>query len=203
MKCRLATRPRSDGYAVAAIRNFATAATTWFQYDFGRFNMILLPISFAGSNDTQLVASRSSQAEQVAKFISEIQETATDDDDPDYSVALRIDTRFVKTDAADALNVRISRDASATPVRLEEDDYLSRFPYTYQTLIAQLRRRYDDFKLTPEFHLRLGRLRAEVDGFCKERLLNPKNPKSSRTRFYHSKAVEQFDQFYSRKTKTG
>ena len=194
---------RVQEVAIAAVRNFATAATAWFNFDFGQFNMFLLPLSFSGSVATQVVTPRTCEAERLVAFVTKVQESGADDQDPDYSVALRIDTRFVKVDAADALNVRISRDPTATPVRLEEDDYLARFPYTHAQLVDHLRKRYSDFKQNGDFNQRLARLRTEVDSFCIERLLNPKNTRSPRQRFYHAKAIEQFDQFYARKVSSG
>jgi hypothetical protein len=194
---------RLQEVGVAGVRNFATAATGWFGYDFGQFNMFLMPLSFSGSVNTEIVGTRTVQAERIFRFVSSIQDAESNDDDPDFSVALRLDARFVKTDAADALNVRISRDPSATPIRLTDDDLFERFPYTHAQLIDVLRGRYSDFKQNGEFNERLARLRDEMDGFFVERRLNPKNPRSAYQRFYHSKAVEAFDRYYTRLSTPG
>ena len=67
-------------------------------------------------------------------------------------------------------------------------------------MVNQLRRRYTDFLLNREFH----KLRKDIETKQKLsiiRVLDPRNPKSAKQRFYNPNILLEFDKQYTKKTK--
>lgn len=73
----------------------------------------------------------------------------------------------------------------------------NRWPWDYDTLSTKLRGRYSDFSQNGRYKLRRP-LEADLR-YCHERLLDPKNPRSGRKRFYNPNIVSEFDRHYALK----
>ncbi len=64
-------------------------------------------------------------------------------------------------------------------------------------MTRQLQKRYTDFKSNNQYHVLRRPLESNVL-YCRERLLDPGNPKSARKKFYSQSIVREFDQHYTR-----
>jgi hypothetical protein len=92
--------------------------------------------------------------------------------------------------------LRITDDPTAPAVR--EETILEQYPLGYRDLVKVLRRRYRDFKETAKFH----RIRQSLKNnrkYCRTRLLDPKNPGSSKKDFFSNAILEEFDKHYEKK----
>lgn len=92
--------------------------------------------------------------------------------------------------------VRIENDNPlAQPVR--EDSLLGE-SLDYRALTQALRERYVDFKVNRQYH-EIRKPLEQDTRYCRERLLNPRKPNSSKTCFYSPSIFEEFDKHYTRK----
>ena len=188
--------------ATASLRNFLTLVGEWFQIDLSRYNFFLMPLSFYHGFEAITATSVSTQPDQVKRLIAYLDSLVEKaDDTSSMHVALTIETRFVRSKDASAVAFRWTDNPEAPAVRLSEEDILRNYPMTYRELTDLLRRRYADFGETHKYH-RLRRKIEEEKKYCITRALDPRNPKSSKQRFYNSNIVAEFDRHYTKRTKT-
>lgn len=91
-------------------------------------------------------------------------------------------------------HVKITNDETAIPVKLTDEDYEGW--YDYKKLTGLLRSRYSDFVENQRYHTQRKALEGNPK-FCQVRLLNPKNPKSSKKTFYTPEIIGEFDKTYT------
>jgi len=92
--------------------------------------------------------------------------------------------------------VRWTDDPRAPAVRIEEKNILQKFPLDYSALTKILKERFVDFKVNPRYH-QIRQLLMKR-GFSVTRVLNPKNPRSSKQDFYSRSIVQEFDKHYQK-----
>lgn len=92
--------------------------------------------------------------------------------------------------------LRITDNPQAPEVRVKEDDLLKEFSLDSRTLVAELRKRYSNFKSNDAYH----KIRRSVmdKGFCVTRTLNPRNAKSPKQAFYSPRIYKEFDKYYKK-----
>jgi hypothetical protein len=186
--------------ALAAVKNFHAVARDWFNEDLSRFSFCLLPLSFLTSSVS--FEAVLNQAEK--RFIDFLHKQVPQESDPSsqYSVAINVDLRFVRSKSQDALPVRITTDANALEVRLTEEQIREKYPWDYKELTARCKARYSDFKENRKYH----KLRQELTGDLRYghiRQLDPGNPKSQRKGFFNPNILQELDNHYQRRESDG
>jgi hypothetical protein len=193
----LAVKVQSIG--MASLKNFMTLTMDWFGFDFKKYNFYLMPVSFFHLSDMESFSIDNNTKDNLVKHLSEVEKSHENDDDPQFSVSLKLETKLVKTTSDEAVQVRVTDDPDAPEIKISEEDALKNYPYTYQSLCDVLRKRYENYKQNKQFNQLMRDLKIKGDEFCKERRLEPDNPKSIYKMFYHSRIVEEFDKHYQRK----
>jgi hypothetical protein len=193
----LAVKVQSIG--MASLKNFMTLAIDWFGLDFKKYNFYLMPVSFFHLSDVESFSVDTNSKDNLVKHLNAVEKSHENDDDPQFSISLRLETKLVKTTSDEAMQVRVTDDPDAPEIKISEEDALKNYPYTYQSLCGVLRKRFKDFKQNKQFNELMRELKVKGDKFCKERRLEPDNPKSLYKMFYHSRIVEEFDKHYKRK----
>ncbi|MEZ4865823.1 MAG: DUF3644 domain-containing protein [Caldilineaceae bacterium] len=189
---------RVQQIGAASLRNFITLAAQWFGYDFTQFNFYLMPISFFHQSDVESFSVDNNAKDNLLRYLKQVESSYSDDADPEFSISLILHTRLVKTGDDDALEIRLTNDPNAPELLISEEDALKGYPYTYDMLREQLRKRYRNFKQNSDFYALKKRLEEQGERFCKERKLDPNNPKSLYKKFYHSRILEEFDKYYEK-----
>lgn len=193
----LAVKIQSIG--MASLKNFMTLAMEWFGFDFKKYNFYLMPVSFFHLSDIESFSIDANSKDNLLKHLNTVEKSHENDDDPQFSVSLKLETKLVKTTSDEAMQVRVTDDPDAPEIKISEEDALKNYPHTYQSLCDVLRKRFKNFKKNKQFNDLMRELKAKGDKFCKERRLEPDNPKSLYKMFYHSRIVEEFDKHYVRK----
>ena len=104
-------------------------------------------------------------------------------------------------DATLAKKVRLTDDPNAPTVRMDETEVIKKaYPFTYDDFTTQLRSRIPNIKMNKEFFSYLKLIKSNKE-FYMSRLLNPLNPKSSKTGFYSSKAIDKLVEIYENTTR--
>jgi hypothetical protein len=119
--------------------------------------------------------------------------------DERFSVTVNIQISFIKSKVKDALNVAVDpTDPKATKIQLTEEDMRARYPWDYERLTAECRKRYTDFKLVQKYHQLRTKFLASPK-FGHTRHLDPSNPKSSKINLYNPNIITEFDKCYKKK----
>ena len=96
------------------------------------------------------------------------------------------------------LDVQITNDPNALVLKLQEEEILKRYPFTYNELLYEMKERFSDFKQNNKFH-ELRKKLMKDEGLCKTRYLDPSNPKSIKKYFYSKNILEKFDNSYTKR----
>jgi len=187
---------RLQEIGAASVKNFAAAAVDWFKRDLSEFNFYLMPLSFV-----RLPA----QAEAVIlnpeekNFLAFIESLETKQDDPAgrYSVSVNIEIKFTRSKAKDALGVQVTNNPNVPEVRLTEEQVREKYPWDYDRLTAECRKRYSGFKSDQKYHDCRKKLAGDKR-FSHVRELDPGNPKSAKKPFFNANILAEFDKVYAK-----
>ena len=186
----------------ASLRNYLQLATEWFQLDLSVYNFFLMPLSFYhGFEAVEPVGGRK-YPERIQKLLEflDILEARDVTTESKQHVSLRLETKLVRSNDANAVGFRWTDNPGAPAIEVREEDILKNYPMSYRDLADAMKRRYEDFLENKDFH----KIRQELESqrkFAIVRLLNPKNPKSSKTRFYNANILQELDKSYKRRQK--
>jgi hypothetical protein len=184
--------------ATASLRNYLLLVQEWFQIDLSKYNFFLMPLSFYHGFEAITATSITAHPKQVQRLFKYLDSLiAQPEHDSMKHVALKLETRFVRSKDASAISFRWTDNPSAPMVQLSEEDVLRNFPLTYGALTELLRRRYSDFRVGAKYHGLRRRIELEKK-YCIIRALDPRNPKSSKQRFYNPNIVMEFDKHYTK-----
>ena len=150
-----------------------------------------MPLAFVRDNADVSAVVLNADERKVVEFLRSHSTVARDEDNSDFNVALKLDIKFSKSKGDSSPAVRLSNDPSATPVTLSEEDIREKYPWDYEILTTRLKKRFSDFKRNNRYHEIRKHLESD-NRFCRERYLDPGNPKSGMKRFYNPNIVKEF-----------
>lgn len=185
----------------ASLKNYLTLITNWFNYDLSVYNFFLMPMTFFHEFEaikSFSIHSNKEQIENLLKYISEKEKQAPSDENRDFNISLKLETKFVKSTSTESLLMNYSTDPDAIKINVQEEDVLKNYPYDYGKLTAALRKRYSNFVENQSYHNRRKPLMKNKK-YCKTRLLDPTNTKSIKKDWYSSEIFKEFDKFYEKK----
>ncbi len=183
----------------ASLRNYLVLSKKWFGVDLNNYNFFIMPLAFFRDFHVAEAIPLNGGERRLLDYIKSTQNDAEENAGSDYSLALEVDVRMKRKSGEAMTEVRITNDPEATAVRLEEEDVLEKYPWSYDNLRAYLVNRYSDFSQNKKYHDIRKKLEKKV-AFCKERYLDPSNLKSTRKRFYNPNIVKEFDKHYLKKS---
>lgn len=182
----------------ACIRNFLALIREWFAIDLSVYNFFLMPLAFVSSGSTaKLIDTNKEQRKLVEYLSSEVKDNAKNNTD-DYTVALELDVKFMRSRNASAQRVVVTNDPSATPITLTEENIRDRYPLNYKSLTARLAARYSNFSQNAEYHAIRQNLESESK-YCHQRFLDQEVKEGIGKKYYSTAIVGEFDKHYERK----
>lgn len=186
---------RIQEIATASLVNYITLARQWFGVDFSNYHIFLMPLAFIRDFDSADGILLSQQEKKLLTMIEGMKEKTTEPED--FSLLVKIDMRLHKNTSKGEAEVRISRSEDATPIRVEEESIMDKYPWSYSNLQAKLVNRYSDFSFNKKFYAIKSQI-EEDERFCKTRFLDPSNEKSTKKKFYNPNILKEFDKHYTR-----
>ena len=96
------------------------------------------------------------------------------------------------------LEVSLTDDPDAPRLRQTEEQIIERYPWTYDKLTLELKRRFVDFKVNKDYHA----IRRSLTGderFMLTRYLDPGNHNSGKKIFFNPNILNEFSKHYARK----
>jgi hypothetical protein len=180
----------------ASVKNFVAVLDDWFERDLSEFNLYLLPLSFGGApqrSDALLNA----EEQKFLSYLAGIQPKSADPMSR-FSVAVNVEVKFVRSKSREAIPVVITKDKKATAIHLSEEQIREKYPWDYNRLTAECKKRYSDFKVVDQYHDVRKKLLIDPK-FGTIRYLDPGNPKSSKKAFFDPNIMAELDRHYARK----
>jgi hypothetical protein len=183
----------------ACIKNFVILTKQWFSTDLSKSISLVLPLSFIDSQREIDSITVNNDENKLIKYLQKLGNAPADSSR--FDIAIKVDVKLHRSPLTSATKVTVvsdQNDPEATKIIMSEENVLEKFPWSYDDLIKNLKKRYSDFKLNKSFHAR--RKLIQVDAkLAKERLLDPQNPRSLKKTFYNPNIVNSFDIFYTKK----
>ena len=180
----------------ACVRNFVNLFREWFAQDITKFNLHLMPIAVMTLPSGFRGLLLNSEESNFLAFMDSVDEPNSDPESP-YSVSVNVGLKFTRSKSNDAVAVQVTRDPSAMPVKLTEENIRERYPWDYAKLTDKCRQRYKDFKLNQQYHHIRKRLETD-DRFASCRYLDPGNPKSATKTFFNPNIMVELDNYYTK-----
>jgi hypothetical protein len=184
--------------AAACVKNFVSASHDWFDRQLSEFSPHLMPLAFIDIPKDIAGVVLNAEEKNFLLYLDGLDNPDIDPTSP-YTVTVNIDIRFTRSKANDALSVRNTTELGATEVRLTEEQIRERYPWDYDTLTAQCRKRYSDFKANQKYH-DIHKPLQKNEHFAKVRFLDPDNPKSAKKTFFNSNILNEMDKHYKKTT---
>ena len=185
----------------ASLKNYLTLITDWFNYDLSVYNFFLMPMTFFHEFEaikSFSINSSKDQIENLLKYISEKEKQAPSDENKDFNISLKLETKFVKSTSTDSLLMNYSTDPDGIKINVQEEDVLKNYPFDYGKLTTALRKRYSNFVENQSYH-NIRKPLMKNKKYCKTRLLDPTNTKSIKKDWYSSEIFKEFDKHYKKK----
>lgn len=182
---------------IATLKNYIAVVRQWFAVDLSQYRIFLMPLAFLPNIHKAEAVTPNSEERRFIKYLDNLRGESSDDMTRDFNVALTIEVQVKRSKSSDASPVIVSKEPDAIPITLEEEDLRERYPWNYGILTSRLKKRYSDFKANQKYHEI--RKQFELDAnYCRERLLDPGNPKSMKKKFYNPNILRAFDEHYER-----
>ncbi len=181
----------------AAVKNYVAATRLWFGENLSEQGMFLMPLAFLSDVRTADGVGLSLEETHVMNFLASQRKQADVSADKQFDVALTIEVSLRRTKASEGAKFTMSLAPDAIPMRVEEADIRDTYAWSYDNLTRRLALRYVDFKVNKKYH-ELRKALETNPKLCRERLLDPGNPKSLKKNFYSPNIIKEFDSDYQR-----
>ncbi len=187
---------RLQEIGAASVKNFAAAAADWFNRDLSEFSFYLMPLSFVRLPGQAEAVVLNPEEKNFLAFIESL-ESKRDDSVERYSFSVNIEIKFTRSKAKDALGVQVTDNPNAPEVRLTEEQVREKYPWDYDRLTSECRKRYTDFKIDRKYHDCRKKLAGDKR-FSHVRELDPGNPRSAKKPFFNANILAEFDKTFTR-----
>ncbi len=184
-------------YGTASVKNYLELAKGWFNRNLSQYNLYLMPIGFITAPGT---ATGINVAKDEQRVIDYLTRTVEEQSEAGYGfhVALEVNLSLKRAYAGATAQAQVTRDPSAPKVQVSEEDIRKQYPWDYDELTIQLRKRYIDFLANQEYHDIRKPLRNDRR-YVNIRYLDPGNIRSAKKDYYNPNIIDEFDKHYTRK----
>lgn len=187
----------------ANLKSYVTIMNDWFGCKLDDYNFYLMPISFYHPYEIESFSlnSMEQQAKNILLYIQKKENEFPSDENNLHNIALKLETKFIKSSDDDALKFIYSNDPDAIKVSMEEDQlFKTKYTLSYKDLCVKCKEKYSNFKLNDKFNQIKKRLAADPQ-LARTRYLNPKSKRSPNQTFYCTEIFKELDKSY-RKIRT-
>lgn len=184
----------------AAVKNYVELATSWFQRDFTKYKLYLMPIGFVSAPGRATAVQISASEDNLVTYLRNlVAADGLEDSSKGFHVALDVNIAAKRSsERGVAIQYQVTRDPSAPALRVEEENIRRTFPWDYRELTDRLKGRYTDFVQNKRYHDIRKSLRSD-ERYVRTRLLDPNNPMGVKREFYNPNIVAEFDKHYTRR----
>jgi hypothetical protein len=182
----------------ASLQNYLYLVNDWFDGKLAKYNFYLMPLSFFRDFSEAISVPMSPKSKNVLDFIRKTEEQYDErNEGENFNLTLRVDIKVQKVRSdSNAQAFYQTNDPNAQKLMLTEESISDRYPWDYEVLKTQLKKKYPDIKINHALHTFRKNLEKNKK-FAHTRLLDPNNPKSSKKILYKPEILKAFDDFVS------
>lgn len=181
----------------ALIKNYVSLVKEWFGRDISSASFILLPLAFVSMNEAPNLVNLGHEEHKLIKFIEKMENHNSPSNESDYVFSLKYEISLSRKGDPSAPQVYLTNSPNAIPVKFDEEEFKTLYPWSYEILSKQLQKRYSNFKQDKKYHS-IKKSLEDNPKYCHTRELNPGNPNTSRQKFYSPSVLNEFDKHYTR-----
>ena len=171
--------------ATATIRSYVFCTDEWFQHSITS-DFPLIPLAF--NIPSHFEASEKDTNAKLLQFIH-LNHDSIDKNSP-HQIFIEANVKFNRTSKKGVL-VHQARQEGLSITQDTEETFCNKYPWSYQRLIEQLKKKYSNFKQDAKFH----KVKKEIENkrdYCGTRYLDPNTKKSISKKFYSSNILQEF-----------
>jgi hypothetical protein len=189
----LESAQRLQELSMATVKNYTALVQEWFGRALSDFDFFLMPLALLNPP----VEYQHDKSVEEQQFLNYLMSNGFDKSSPNgrFSVAINVDVKFTRTKDKNALAVRLSSEEGSTKISLSDDQLLDKYRLSYRELTNICKSRYSNFIENNEYH-NLRKKLAKDQRYGYVRLLDPKNPKSSKKEMYSESILGELDKHY-------
>ncbi len=185
--------------SMASVRNYVIAAQKWFDMSFADLNIAIIPVSF-DLDQAAVEAVARKPGTEVAQFLKHMQglERESDKHNSQFSFAVKVTFDLMKKKDAKAILARLAMpgETAEVVIGVDEDAMPAGFDWSYNELLARLKKRYKNFKCNKQFLAMMKELKDDRS-ICFARYIDPrKKNNSTPRRFYNPNILQRLDKYY-------
>lgn len=185
----------------ATLRSYVQCVNGWFNYDLSQYNFYLMPISFFHTHEIQSfsINNEDKQHQNLLKYILKKEADFPTDADKEHNISLLLQTKFVRSNSTDGLNVKFDPNSKITVNVSSEEQFRNKYSWNWtDKLLPKLKEKYSDFKQTTEFW-KIKKSLEQNKEFCDIRPLDWNKPTGTKKMFYSPNIMKEFDKHYTKK----
>jgi hypothetical protein len=178
----------------ACVKNYMNLLKDWeVDIDLSKYNFYLMPLAYVDSK----IDSDSVLTDEIRNYLAFVENKVqtSNKEEKEFDIAIGVDVKFKKSNSFGGIGVQFDKDG--VPVNLSEEDIRQRFPFAYGDVVKKAKERYLDFKQGKIFNAEMKKIKADKK-LHYNRLLDPKNPSSTKRTFYSSNIWKVLDQVYTK-----
>lgn len=179
----------------ASVSNLLHLLREWFALSYDHLGPTVLPLALAG---TDLSVSATGKEKRLVKFLQAGKRNAAAAASDKLHYALHITVEAKKSTSDAAAHYWLTKHPADATLRLEEEDLRERFPWTYDMVRDQCRKRYIDFKQGKQFNEAMKRIKADP-ALHHRRLLDKDKPDGQGKDYYSTNVWNELDRHWTRK----
>lgn len=183
---------RQKVYLICAanIKNFVALVDDWFpRIRISKYNFFVTPLNFSIIPSKKELL-RLTEAQRLFSDYIDIMSSTQDKNDK-YDAVTRIEVKFVKSDGDNTILVKRAKEGKPLNIEFSEEKIKEIYPNTYKQIVKKIKEKRPDIKQGSIFNKVMRKLK-DGEKCCKNRFLNPDNPKSNCQTFYSDDYVELF-----------
>ncbi len=181
----------------ACVRNYVVLVQRWFDVDLRDWKLSLMPIGFIDATLVTTGVTISPAEKRILEHLSGVVDTVVGSPDAECQVAVKLRVEIARGAGTGAISVVQTKDPDALRITMTDEEFRTRYPWSYQELVTRCKERYADFKQDQKFYQIKRTIEAKQNG-SRTRYLNPQNTKSAKQVFYSSSVLGEFDRHYKR-----
>ncbi len=184
----------------ATLRSYVQCVNKWFDYDLSQFNFYLMPISFFHTHELQSfsINSEDLQHKNLLAYIAKKENDFPSDTGKEHNISLLLQTKFVRSNSIDSLNVKFDPNSNITINVSAEEQFRNKYPWNWtDKLLPKLKELYSDFKQTRSFW-ELKKELEENKEYSANRPLDWNKPNGMKKQFYSPDILKEFDKYYTK-----
>lgn len=181
----------------ACLKNYLNLTRQWFAVSMAEYQLFLMPIAFLREIGSAEGIILNNEERNLLQYIKNVESDVDDSTTDEFNFAIDVEVKLKRTTDSQSIPITYSNSPDAVPITVQEESIREKYPWDYNILTTKLRDRYSDFLANQEYHDFRKGLESQKK-FCKERFLDPGNPKSPKKKFYNPNVIREFDSKYTR-----